>query len=882
MTFYAPSEDSPVCNADRASASQEITAAAQEMHSTLCASYVDGYHGGHVYGVPVGSWRDIVGAIRRNPDWALVFDLEPESWSEGLDEDPEALAELRQKMMEQPERFELVNHAFGQPYHWLCDAEWSYRHFLQGEALFRDLLPEMEWRVWAPQEPMWSSCMPGILRAMGYEAAVLKTPGTAFAGLAAGVDVTLLDWVGPDGSRLPAVPRYACEETRRTWETEARYLNRDFVEKCKTKGILNPVGTGLQDIGWRARPALPFKDSDLKREEYQYLTWSAYFDSLEGLKAQSKRYTLDDFRVGLPWGDAALDRVAEVARESEWVLRNVERVEALCVDPMEDRLDLGEWERAVLRAQHHDNWICARWREGEENFSRRTELETWNLRREGPRAITRMLRDAARESREDGRCVTLFNPLGRPQRRLLRVQVPIDEPGQSLVLEDEQGRQLPLQVERPQTSSDYSHQVNNHQVELVAEVELPACGTRSWTLRPGEALVAEGLSVTTSPHCVEVHGDRLGSVLLDARRGGAISSWKPARELINRIPEGESWGSFRGCIQGEAFDSATCEAHLRILEAGPCSVKIESEVEQELFTLKTLWSFSSASAWADVEVSLIPKAGVGSLQDPAQIIEGAPEQQSLPALCIGRRSGESDVRRLFAEEPSWFDNTQKLRMVLPMKGPALRCFREGPGDVGEARLLSEGVQRWKDLESETCVRWVDFEQEEHLGVACFTDRHTAFVHTEGEEPAVVMAWAGAPFAQREQMTRRFAILPHEGDWQESGLWNASREWEAALHTEARLLRGVAQTRSLLEVVNPDWELSSCRRCPEGLELRIYNSAPVESRGELRFPELPDAVWACTPRGQHNLNLTADLDAGRNSLPLSLPAHGWVTLRIAQD
>jgi len=842
--------------------------------------YVDGYHGGHLYGVPVGSWRDMVGAIRRHPNWALVFDLEPESWSEGLLEDPRAMAELRSLMMEHPDRFELVNHAFGHPYHWSIDAEWSFRHFLQGEALFRDLFPEIDWEVWAPQEPMWTSCMPGILLEMGYRAAVLKSPGTAFAGLAAGEDALLLEWVGPDGSRIPAVPRYACEDTCRTWETEARYLKRAFVEKCRDRGISQPVGTGLQDIGWRGKPALPFKDSDLQEGDFRYSTWSTYLDALMEQTPNPRRLELDDFRVGLPWGDARLDRVAQVTRQAEWRLQMVERTEVICADPQEERLDLREWEQDVLRAQHHDNWICARWRHGEQNFCTKTELDTWSLRSKGTNLLRELQRTWNRMQGNEDMVVSLSNPLGHTVQRLLRVAVPVDDPDQSLVLEDEQGQPIPLQVERPRTDSDTSHEFNNHHLVLLAEVDLPACGIRSWRLRPGLPPETTGLEVRASEAKWVIRGERLGRVVLNADLGGAVSSWVPAGETVDRVPEGTAWGSFRGCINVHAFDSAAEKATLEVLEAGPCSVRVRSTVQHPDFVLQTEWGFCSRSPKVDVQVTLTPRAWPGELTDPSQILPGAAGIQTHAGLRIGRPSGETDVRRLFAEEPSWFDQTQKLRMVMPMRGPASRCFREGPGDVGEARLLEEGIQRWEELQSETCTRWVDFTQSEQQGVACFTDRHSAFVHIQDEEPAVVMAWAGAPHPLLEPVTRRFAILPHSGDWLDAGLWNAAREWEAGLHTEAQIHQGVAASASVVELDHPDWELTCCRRCPEGVELRIYNSSTKPTSGTITFVRQPEAVWVCSPCGKRRENVDAQFDPDTGRLPLELTSHGWITLRVS--
>lgn len=837
--------------------------------------YVDGYHGGHLYGVPVGSWRNLVGAIKDDPDWALVFDLEPDSWKFGLDEDPEAVRALLDLIVDKPEQYEFVNHAYGHPYHWVCDGEWNFRHFLQGEKLLHAIEPRLVFRIWGPQEPMWTSGMPAILTAMGYEGAVLKDPGTAFAGLTRGLDAAFIDWVGPDGSRLPTVPRYACEQQRRTWETDARYMDRAFIDRCRQRGIESPVGTGLQDIGWRARRAFPYVKGHTPDDSIHYLTWGEYFSKVPQ-ELPAHRLQMDDFLVGLPWGDAVLDRVAQAARQGEWSLRLSETADALFPSLGEKR-QTDDLERTVLRAQHHDNWICARWRDGDENFCVKTEREIWQVRTTCREFVERALRFGMGE-KGGARSVALLNPLGQVHSRLLRIEVPVDTPDDSVHLIDGEGRSLACQIRRLRTDDDFSHESNNWHVEVIAAVDLPPLGAASWELRDGDSwAVAPGaLTVTENGRAVTVSGPRLGTVELSAEHGGGISSWIPAGETVDRLPRDEAWGTLRGLIDGEEVNTTNMRAELVVRERGPLSVRVSAYVEFADFDVETTWLFSSQNARADVDVCVTPRVYTGNLRQSKMELK----KNTSPGLNIGRTDGETDVRRLIADNARKFDNTAKLRMAFPMGGHAERAFREGPGDVGEARLLKQGVDNWHELAPETCIRWVDFMSNANDAVAVFTDRPTAFVHTEGHEPAIVIAYAGAPFLLTEPVSRRFALYPHQGNWQTAGLWNAARQWEATLHSKPVLLTGVSCEQSLLSLDQPAWELTCCRPCGDQIELRIYNSAGIETEGSVDFVSCPPNLFETSPRGVVLRDLSVDVRRD-NRIQLSIPGHGWKTLRMGK-
>jgi alpha-mannosidase len=190
-----------------------------ESASTPTLYYVDGYHGGSRGHMPAGSWRDILNALRSIPQWKLSFDIEPASWDDLRREDPQAYEELRRLFEDQSvdSRLEICNGTFAQPFGWAQGGESNIRQLIHGRDVILRHFPQAVIQTYAVQEPCWSSCLPQVLRSLGFTAAVLKNPGTAWGGYSAGFDAETVVWERPDGTANPALTRNACDNLQKEW-----------------------------------------------------------------------------------------------------------------------------------------------------------------------------------------------------------------------------------------------------------------------------------------------------------------------------------------------------------------------------------------------------------------------------------------------------------------------------------------------------------------------------------------------------------------------------------------------------------------------------------------------------------------------------------------
>ncbi|MCK7555963.1 hypothetical protein MKQ70_13405 [Chitinophaga sedimenti] len=161
----------------------------------------------------------------------------------------------------------------------------------------RTHFPEIVFDTYASEEPCFTSALPQLLRSFGFKYASLKNPNTCWGGYTRPFGGELVQWQGPDGTRILTVPRYASEalEPRSTWQTTGWSNNAAYINSALAAGITNPVGMCLQDAGWRNGPWL--------QDKARYVTWRDYIGRIaDPAKATVWPLSQEDIQVSLVWG----------------------------------------------------------------------------------------------------------------------------------------------------------------------------------------------------------------------------------------------------------------------------------------------------------------------------------------------------------------------------------------------------------------------------------------------------------------------------------------------------------------------------------------------------------------------------------------------------
>jgi len=328
--------------------------------------FADGYHGG-VYGhYPVMTYTQFLyDQLKQHPAWSIGLEIEPETWDTVRVRTPEAYRLF--KSIAGGRQVEYTNPSYAQSYLYCIEGESIIRQFQMGLAKTREHFPDVRIQTYASEEPCYTSCLPTLLPQLGFKYMTLKCPNTCWGGYVRNFGGQFVNLVGPDGTGMTAVPRYACEtlEPNSVWQTAGWGNTERYWEACSQAGVQNPIAMTYQDAGWKNGPWIGYGD---RLNGTQYILWSDYFERFAATAPKPDyRMSQEDVCPGLMWGSQVLQKLAQAVRRAENCLVDAEKrmvIQSLCLPGMFPQLTNGEslkqmneaW-RTLLLSEHHDCWI---------------------------------------------------------------------------------------------------------------------------------------------------------------------------------------------------------------------------------------------------------------------------------------------------------------------------------------------------------------------------------------------------------------------------------------------------------------------------------------------------------------------------------------------
>ncbi|MEX2400194.1 MAG: hypothetical protein WD423_05440 [Rhodothermales bacterium] len=859
--------------------------------------YVDGYHGGVRGHMPAGAWRDVLNVMRAVPEWKISLEIEPVSWAVLERNDPEAYDELKAYLEDSSSasRVEMLSVTFAQPYGWDIGGESNVRQLMRGLRITREHFPEAVLKTYAVQEPCWTSCLPQILRSLGFERAVLKNPGTAWGGYAAAIDAETVHWVGPDGTTIPTAPRYAVEELVNAWETESVDATPEFAQKCVDHGIAHPVGMMFQDLGWSAHPRV-------EGNHIRYVTWREYFEEIVDAPEVEWAFGIEDSLVTLPWGEQTIQTVTQQVRAAETKVLVAEKMSALAwleTGRMPNADALQEAWDDLMWSQHHDSWITATTRSGRDAWA--FLVARWTLNAEelcdgeidqSTAALVATAEDGV-QAPVDTQHLRVFNTLGRPRRDIVEVTIATDRGTQDLRVFDAEGRALPAQViqERDYDPFDveapfdpnrelppgYDEESINAATLLFA-ADLPAMGYD--TFRIERSVTAESDPPTERPSApptstlaraasdgtVVLEND-LYRLRIDPARGGAVTSLivKASGEDVVDDTSERLFNEYRGYfVEREEWCSSTdAAADVEIRENGPIRavVRIEGRV------------------------------GDARYRTDVSLLEGEPQIDFHATLYYDDETWIGDPwdiepeNRRTERRKSHHDGRWKLQAFFPTPGDHT-IYKNAAYDVTRSRLDDTFFQGWDEIKHNIVVDWVDaVDASSGRGLAVFSDHTTAYTHGPEHPLALVLAWgweAGFWWGKQplEGVQRiHYAAVPHAGSWDAARLSELNARWKE--RPIPRLLDGEpTATRVSLIEASDGLEIPTMLVEDGHLIVRVFNAEATGNVHAITFGRRPASVALVELDGRHVETLDViDVD-GRPGVQLEMPRFGLRTLRCA--
>ena len=862
--------------------------------------YVDGYHGGSRGHMPAGSWRDILNAMRSLPAWKISLDIEPASWHDLRREDPEAYHEF-QKLLEDRAvnaRVEIVNGTFSQPFGWAQGGESNIRQLLRGREVIREHFPRAVIETYAVQEPCWASCLPQVLRSLGFTSAVLKDPGTAWGGYSAGFDAETVEWVGPDGTAIAAVPRYACEELLHVWETESVTGSAEFSRKCVAHGIPHPAGNCFQDLGWAARPKVT-------GAYIRYVTWREYMQQVAEKPRKQWRFSMEDILTTLPWGEKTLQTLAQQVRSAENRVLVAEKMASMAAAFRGTEFPAERLRRAwdqLLWSQHHDAWITATTRTGRQAWAFQVASETMETEEISDAIISAAaVAVSGGENRPPSvpigaQWVRVFNTAGTEREEVVELSWASDIGTRRARVFDSSGHEVPCQLLRPRKFSPRGTAAQGGRARagedsvaglpafgpgeslnaatVLFRAKAPPIGYGSYRIEPvyddSPANAFRGATARREPDGAVMLETDLYRVRLDPARGGVITSLLAKdgnREFVDGAAE-RLFNEYRGYFVAEKqwASSADSPATVTIAERGP--VRVRAQVAGQILGRRFQTTVALAQGQRRVDFSARFTYDQDTwIGDPWDI---KPEDRR-----VERRRSQNDGR--------W-----KLNAFFPTPFRNQAIYKNAAYDVCRSRNTDTFFQGWQEIKHNIILHWVDVvDEQQKLGLAMFSNHTTAYTHGPDYPLALVMGWGWeggfwwgkCPLRGTQQVN--YALVPHAGMWDQARISQESGCWNEPLI--AQIVDGdpgnAPHTRSLVRVGGEGIEIPTIMFQGRSMLVRLFNAEGDEAERTVSLAVRPSRVELVELDGR----VVRRLDVGRASdgryeFTLAIPRFGIRTLR----
>ncbi|HTN37743.1 MAG TPA: glycoside hydrolase family 38 C-terminal domain-containing protein [Arachidicoccus sp.] len=888
------------------------------------AYFVDGFHGGIWGHFPYKYASFIADQMQKNPDWKVNLEIEPVTWDSIEKSDPDGYRFIQQQLADSSlsASMEYVNPAYGQPYMFNISGESIIRQFHYGMETLRKHFPNITFSTYSSEEPCFTSALPGILNAYGFKYASLKNPNTCWGGYTRAAGGELINWVGPDGSSILTVPRYATEklEEGSTWQTNAWKNDPDYIHDAFAFGIQNPVGMCLQDAGWTEGPWVGHKKGTT------YTTWRNYFANVAEKNAKNSGRPIDDraisqedIQVSLVWGGQILQRVAKAVRTTENTLTSTETIAALnhvFYGSSWPQLSLDEAWKALLLSQHHDTWIVPYNKKYGKTWGQYVEQWTGFALNTCDSLLKTTGKNTAQAADQDTKTyLRVYNSTGRVRTELVAYTLPADErikfsvqakaQGQLPVLLDASGAQIPLQIH---SDSDGA--------TLHFEATVPPLGFTTYELRQHDHK-KDIKQIRDSKLIIDQLADGryqletdLYRIKVDPKRGGIISSLvlkgsEPGNDKGNDGRKANTHEFLRDSMRGinelrgyfyndRAFHSSQqSPASVKVLANGPlfASLQINGQIAGTPFTQTISVGKKDPLITTDLRIDWHPDAAMG----------------------IGAYSEKHSYKNEKLEK-AFYNSRYKLLTLFPVNIKDAVVYKDAPFDIYSSKLANTFYSRWDSIKNDVLLHWVNIDQQDKAyGFALFSDQTTSYAQGKDIPLGLTTQYIGrglfgADYNVDGPSRLRYAIMPHAGDWKQGKVNTASESFNKPLVITAVKAPDTGQkkewTKSFLSL-DPEvgWVVSAFRvdaatpgpaseiaivhkgvnhriKTKDAIILRLFNAEGDDRPHRIHLHNRASKVELVQLNGK--VIESIDLDQEGTSFNLAIPKLGFRTLRITDN
>ncbi len=820
------------------------------------AYFADGYHGG-IYGhYPMWQTGFLVDKLTANPEWMVNLEIEPETWDVVKEKDPQKYHRLQKYFADtlNDHRIEFVNPAYAQPYCFNISGESIIRHFAYGIDKVKQHFPQATFKTYSCEEPCFTSCLPQLLCSFGYKYAVLRNPDTCWGGYTSPFGKDLVNWISSDGSSIPTVPRYACEELEEgsTWQTASWDNSKEFIKSCFDDGIKYPVGMCFQDAGWKGGPWLGSVIKDYYKPSH-YVSWTQYIDMIsDKVKPDDWHFSIEDVKPGLVWGSQILQKLAQEVRYTENHLVMAEKVAAFSSAFHNFKYPSDQFYeawRTLMLSQHHDCWIVPY--NGRPGGNWATNVTEWTTasNKIADQTIAKALHSIPTGTNSADTGIIAFNTLGQKRSSLTQVTLPANLNPNDYTITDLSGTPV---ISQPLSDSK----------TIAFTANTPAYGYSTFKLSK-KSTSTQPIAVRTLADNKLVITTNYYNAVIDPSRGGALTSL--VRNNIQLIKPGQALNSMEGYLyeQEKFVNTADSPAQVSVTEHGPLFVKlkVDSAFDGIPYTQHITFFQNNPRIDFELDINWNKKIGIGAYSQYKNFVKEDPKK-------------------------AFYNDKYKLHVRFPIVTRFTDIYKNAPFDVCKSELKNTLYDGWDNIKHNVILNWVDLaDKAGRMGVALFSDHTTSYINTRDLPLGLTVQYIGRGLWGMNYKVDgpthiKYALLVHEGNWHTANLEYQSRLWNEPLIASYADKTPIANSCSLLEISQPYIQLVSSIASPDSSTIRLYNASPEPTQASVILHQKPTAVNLVNLDGSTIQKISPELVSDNNwKITFNMTKFGVNTLLI---
>ncbi|MEO6148892.1 MAG: glycoside hydrolase family 38 C-terminal domain-containing protein, partial [Mucilaginibacter sp.] len=759
-------------------------------------------------------------------------------------------------------RIEYVNPGYAQAYTYNISGESVIRQFKYGIKKIKEHFPTVLFTTYSSEEPCFTSALPQILTSFGFKNASLKNPNTCWGGYVAPFGGELINWVGPDGTKLPTSPRYATEKLMpgSAWQTNAFYNHPDYINDAFAYGIEHPIGMTLQDAGWKN--GLYLGNGNKSYQPTEYTTWRNYFENVAIKKpTQDWKFSQEDVLVSLVWGSQVMQHIAQQVRVSENKIIMAEKIAAINKiynNAAWPQTGFDEAWRTLLLSQHHDCWIVPY--NGRNGNTWADKVVKWT-------AVTNHVADSvitAIYPTLTGKFnnIRVYNTSGTTRSEWVSINAPVKK-----MTDSNLGFEGDISGKDGVVPTQFIRDSANIMGSIVFKAVVPAMGYADYTFVEKVKNVTNKMVSKQKNGTYKVESD-LYTIVINPAKGGVVESIVAkalnSKEFVDKANE-RGFNELRGNFskEGGFLSSRDKPAGVTILENGPylSKLQIKGSIGEHKFT-QTL-TVMQGERKIDLQVAIN--------------YVGSPE--------IGEPTAPNTYRG-DDNHKGFYNDKEKLMANFPLNLQGQKVYKNAPYDVTESRLTNTFFNDWDKIKNNVLLNWVDVtDKDDAYGMALFTDHTTNYAHGEDFPLGLTLQYSGVGLWGRNYKIEgptviNYSLVPHAGKWDKAGLWTESTKWNEPLLAVQSNSPASDSGKSLVNIQGTGYEVSSVTFEGNDMLVRVFNAEGDAADRKLAFDFKADKVEVVELNGNEKQELQVTKNGkGSTSVLVSAPRFGLRTIKF---